>query len=185
MVSGFDTDEGKSLITVNLAISMAKDTRQTTLLVDIDFRKPTIHKLFGLENDINGLKDYFESDIGLEEIFINPGIDKLTILPAGGKIVDAPEVIGSPKMEALVKELKGRYPDRYIVFDSPGLNVCPDPLVFLQYIDTILLIARSNHTSIESVKHVIDIVPKEKLLGLVLNDYTYFEPKALYYHYKK
>jgi len=182
-VSGFDSEEGKSIVSVNLAISMAKDTRQTTLLVDIDFRKPSVHKLLGLGDDIKGLKDYFEDQPDLEEIFISPGIDKLTVLPAGGKMLNAPEVIGSPKMEALVKELKGRYPDRYIIFDSPGLNTCPDPLVFSEYVDAILLVARSDFTSRESIETVMNLVPRDKVLGTVLNDSKWFESMAYYYRY--
>lgn len=182
-VSGFDSEEGKSTVSVNLAISMAKDTRQTTLLVDIDFRKPSVHRLLGLGDHIKGLKDYFENRVDLEEIFVSPGIDKLTVLPAGGKMLNATEVIGSPKMEALVKELKGRYPDRYIIFDSPGLNVCPDPLVFSEYVDAILLVARSDSTSQDSIKTAMNLVPKDKVLGTVLNDSKWFESMAYYYRY--
>ena len=182
-VSGFDSEEGKSIVSVNLAISMAKDTRQTTLLVDIDFRKPSVHKLLGLGNDIKGVKDYFENRLDLEEIFVSPGIDKLTVLPAGRKMLNATEVIGSSKMEALVKELKERYPDRYIIFDSPGLNTCPDPLVFSEYVDAILLVARSDFTSQESIKTVMNLVPRDKVLGTVLNDSRWFEPMAYYYRY--
>ncbi len=182
-VSGFDTDEGKSLVAVNLAICMAKDTRQTTLLVDADFRKPSVHKLLELGNDVKGLKDYFEGNATLEELFVNPGIEKLTVLPAGGRITNAPEIVGSPKMEALVKELKGRYPDRYIVFDTPGLNTCPDPLVFSEYVDAIVLVARSDYTSQESIKTVMNLIPREKLIGTVLNDSQWLDSLAYYYRY--
>jgi non-specific protein-tyrosine kinase len=182
-VSGFDSEEGKSMVSVNLAVSMAKDTRQTTLLVDIDFRKPSIHKLLGLGSDIKGLKDYFENKLSLEEIFVSPNIDKLTVLPAGGKMLNAPEVIGSPRMESLVKELKERYPDRYIIFDSPGLNTCPDPLIFSEYVDAILLVARSDFTSQDSIETVMNLVPRDKLLGTVLNDSKCFESMAYYYRY--
>ncbi len=182
-ISGFDTDEGKSLVAMNLAICMAKDTRQTTLLVDVDFRKPTVHKLLGLGENVRGLKSYFEGETELGELFINPGIEKLTVLPAGGRILNAPEVMGSPKMEALVKELKGRYPDRYIIFDTPGLNTCPDPLVFSEYIDAIVLVARSDYTSQESIKTVMNLIPREKLLGTVLNDSQWLDSLAYYYRY--
>ncbi len=170
MVSGFDSDEGKSLVAANLAIAIAKDTRQTTLLVDVDFRRPSIHKLFGIDPSKKGLKQYFEDNVPLQDIFISPGINKLSLLIAGGNIPDAPDLIGSPKMEEFVREVKNRYPDRYIIFDTPGLNTCPDPLVFSQYIDAIILVARSNYTSIDSVKSVMEILPKEKLLGTVFND---------------
>ncbi len=177
-ISGFGPDEGKSTVALNLAVSIARDARQTTLLVDLDFRKPSIHKMLGLGNDVPGLKQYFENRLKLEDIFICPGIKKLTILPAGGVIPDSTEVMGSPRMEALVMELKLRYPDRYIIFDTPGLNVCPDPLVFSEYVDGVILVARSDHTSTKNIKAAVDLLPREKLLGTVLNDSRWEEPMA-------
>ncbi len=169
-VTGFDAGEGKSLIATNLAISIARDSRQTTLLVDLDFRNPSIHTLFGLGPEVPGLTSFFAGEAGLEEIFINPGIEKLTVLPAGGRILQAPELIGSPKMEALVRELKERYVDRYIIFDTPPMNGFPDALVFSEYVDSIILVARAGHTSRTSLESTIDMVPREKVLGLVFND---------------
>jgi len=182
-ISGFESDEGKSMVALNLAVSMAKDTRQTTLLVDVDFRRPSIHSLLGLPADTKGLKDYFEGRSALEDLFINPGIKKLTILPAGGRIPDSTEVVGSSKMEALVQELKKRYPDRYIIFDSPGLNVCPDPLVLANYVDGVVLVARSDHTQVDSIKTAVELLPKEKLLGTVLNDSRWYDPLAYQQQY--
>ena len=182
-ISGFGIEEGKSIIASNLAIAMAKETRQTTLLVDLDFRNPSIHKLFCL-GDVKGLKDYFENNTPLEELFINPGIPKFTILPAGGKMIGAPEILGSPKMETLVKELKERYPDRYIIFDTPGMNICPDPLIVSEYMDAILLVARAGVTDQDAIKSAMKIVPKEKLLGIVLNDFIWADEVMSYYKYR-
>ncbi len=181
-VSGFDPDEGKTLIAVNLAICMARDTRQTTLLVDLDFRKPTIHRLLGLNDNVQGLKSYFQGKVALEDLFINPGIEKLTILPAGGRVPNSTEVMGSPQMEELVQELKQRYSDRYIIFDTPGLNTCPDPLVFSSYVDAILLVARANYTTSDTVETAMELIPHEKLIGTVLNDATGLDSSSYYYY---
>ncbi|MGO9022482.1 MAG: polysaccharide biosynthesis tyrosine autokinase [Syntrophobacteraceae bacterium] len=169
-VTGFDAGEGKSLVATNLAISIARDSRQTTLLVDLDFRNPSIHTLLGLDPEVPGLASFFADRAGLEDILINPGIEKLTVLPAGGRILQAPELIGSSRMEALVKELKERYEDRYIVFDTPPMNGFPDALVFSEYVDSIILVARAGHTSRISVENTMDMVPRKKVLGLVFND---------------
>ena len=180
-VTGFDPNEGKTLIAVNLAVSLAKDTRQTTLLVDLDFRHPAVHKLLGLSDDVEGLKSYFQGKATLENLFINPGIEKLTVLPAGGRLLNSTEVIGSPQMEELVQELKERYSDRYIIFDTPGLNTCPDALVFSNYVDAILLVARANHTTVDTVRTAMELIPQEKLIGTVLNDATGPDASSFYY----
>jgi capsular exopolysaccharide synthesis family protein len=169
-VSGFETGEGKSIVAVNLAVSIANDTRQTTLLVDLDFRNPSLHKLFGLGDKTRGLKSYFLDDAPLEELFVCPGVKSLTLLPAGGRIPNATEILGSPKMEALVNELKQRYDDRYIVLDTPGIGVCPDPLVIAEYVDCILLVARMGRTSKDAILAAMERVPRAKVLGMVIND---------------
>ena len=169
-ITGFDSSEGKSLVATNLAISIARDSRQTTLLVDLDFRNPSIHTLLGLGPEVPGLVSFFAGQKCLEELLINPGIEKLTVLPAGGRVLQAPELIGSPRMEALVSELKNRYRDRYIIFDTPPMQGVPDALVFSEYVDCIILVARAGHTSRTSVMNTVDLVPREKVLGLIFND---------------
>ena len=169
-ITGFDAGEGKSLIAANLAISIARDSRQTTLLVDLDFRNPTIHTLFDLGAEVPGLTSFFAGEAELEDILINPGIEKLTVLPAGGKILQAPELMGSPRMEDLVRELKERYKNRYIIFDTPPMNGFPDALVFSEYVDSIILVARAGYTSRSSVENTMDMVPREKVLGMIFND---------------
>jgi non-specific protein-tyrosine kinase len=169
-VTGFGPREGKSFVAMNLAISIAKDSRQTTLLVDLDFRNPSIAGLFELDRSCPGLTSYFLDGVGLEEILINPGIEKLTVLPAGERIANASELIGSSRMEALIKELKQRYEDRYIIFDTPPMIGFPDALVFSDYVDSIILVARAGCTSQDDVQTAMDLVPREKILGLVFND---------------
>jgi capsular exopolysaccharide synthesis family protein len=170
-ITGFGPGEGKSLIAANLAVSIALDSRQTTLLVDLDFRNPSVHCLFDLGEAAPGIASYFYGEAEIEDILVNPGIDKLTILPAGCPTFQAPELMGSAKMEALVKELKERYPDRFIIFDTPPMDGVPDALVFSQYVDALILVGRAGFTTRESVKRAGELVPREKVLGLVFNGY--------------
>jgi capsular exopolysaccharide synthesis family protein len=169
MVAGFSVGDGASFLALNLAISIAKDTRHTSLLADFNFRAPAIGRLLGLE-DNPGLKSYLFDDVALEEIIISPGIKKLTLLLAGGTITNPTELLGSPRMEDLVRELKHRHEDRYIIIDTPPITCCPDPMVVSEYVDGIILVVRAHQTSHHSVKSAIDHFPKDKILGVVLND---------------
>lgn len=182
-VTSMGPGDGKSLVASNLAISMAKDTRQTTLLVDLDFRKPAIRNIFCLGSGVTGLEAYFLEDVPLEEIIVNPGIGKLTILPCATSVPNATELMGSPKMEALIRELKDRYQDRYIIFDTPGINTCPDPVILSEYMDGMLLVARANRTPLDGVTSAMELIPKEKVLGFVLNDVVGSETSG-YYSYR-
>jgi len=168
-VTSFKEGEGKSLTSVNLAITLANESRQNILLVDMDLRRPSIHSILGI--DIKpGLKDYFESDTPIEDIMIHPGIERLTVLPAGGRMDNSTEIMGSPRMENLIRDIRKRYQDRYIIFDSPALNRCSDPIVLSSYVDAILLIARANYTTTEDITAGMALVKEKNVLGIVLND---------------
>jgi capsular exopolysaccharide synthesis family protein len=169
-VTSFGIGEGKSTVAANLAISIAKDTRNTTLLVDLDFRRPSLARLLGLGEECIGLKSYFLDDTPLEALFVSPGIRKLAVLPAGGKVTHAAELLGSPKMETLIRELKNRYPDRCIIIDTPAINACPDPLIISEYVDAVILVARIGHTTQESIKAAVERIPKDKVLGIIMNE---------------
>ncbi len=169
-VTGFGAEEGKSLVAVNLAISIAHDTRQTAVLVELDFRRPTMAQLLGLSPKTPGLTSYFYEGAALEDLFVSPGIPKLAVLTAGGHVSRSTELVGSAKMEALIKELKHRHDDRYVILDTPGIGVCSDALVIGEYVDAILLVARVDATSQESIRAAMAHINRGKVLGVVLND---------------
>ena len=75
--------------------------------------------------------------IPLKDILIHPDIERFTVLPAGGRMDNSTEIISSNRMENLIREIKNRYPDRYIIFDSPALSTCSDPIVLSAYADAI------------------------------------------------
>jgi len=79
-------------------------------------------------------------------------------------------MIGSEKMKALIQELKERYNDRYIIFDSTPLLSTAEPEVLSKLVDGILLVVRAGVTPRETVKQAISSLEKEKILGFVLND---------------
>lgn len=169
-VSGFGVGEGKSTVAVNLAASIARDTRQTALLVDLDFRNPSIDRLLNINGRSPGLKSYFLDDTPLSELLVNPGIDKLAVITSGGKMTQATELLGSPKMEALITALKHHNDRQYVIFDTPGVTTCPDPLIISEYADAILLVGKISHTTKESITAAIERIPKRKLLGIVMNN---------------
>src|SRR5688572_30778320 len=74
--------EGKTLTALNLAITMAREVNHTVLLVELDLRQPTLHTLLGYEPG-PGITDYLLRGTPLSEVMINPGIDRLVLLPAG------------------------------------------------------------------------------------------------------
>ncbi|MBW2661628.1 MAG: polysaccharide biosynthesis tyrosine autokinase [Deltaproteobacteria bacterium] len=168
MITSARPGEGKTLTAVNLAISLAREINQTVLLVDADFRPPSLHKYFGLPVE-PGLTDYLFRNQALPGLLVNPGIAKLTVLPAGKPASDSVEHLGSPRMKALVEEMKTRYPDRYIIFDCSPLLTHADPLIFAQYVDAIILVVEAGTTSEHDIREAAQLLSGRNVIGTVLN----------------
>lgn len=168
LVTSFREKEGKSLTSINLSITLATESRQTVLLVDMDLRRPSIHKILGIKEGPS-LKDYYLNNTPLKDILVHPDIEALTVLPAGGRMDNSTEIIGSYRTEELVREIKSRYPDRYIIFDTPALNNCPDALVLASYVDAVVVVARANFTSGEDLSSCMGLLKDRNVIGVVLN----------------
>jgi protein-tyrosine kinase len=162
-------DEGKSLTTINLAISIAQEIDQTVLIVDADLRNPCIHKYFGLSGK-RGLVDFFKDGLPIPELLIHPEqIGKLVILPGGEPVSDAAELIRSPQMVDLVHELKHCYHDRYVFFDLPPLLNFADALAFAPLADGIVLVIEAGRTTREDLTQCLEMLQRFNVLGIVLN----------------
>lgn len=159
---------GKSVTALNLAISISREVNQTVLLVDLDLRNPSILKLLEVEAD-QGLVDHIKGDASIQEILINPGFERLVILPAKPDPNYSSELLSSPQMKALVEDLRSRYESRIIIFDLPALLINDDALVFTPQVDAVMLVLEDRVTSPEDVKRSMQLLEGSNLLGTVLN----------------
>jgi len=105
----------------------------------------------------------------LKDLIIWPNIDKLTLISGGKTIVNATELLGSPKMKSLVQEIKHRYNDRYVIFDVPPILSSADAIAFAPLVDCILMVVEEGRTSVKDVKKALEMIPAEKFMGYVLN----------------
>jgi exopolysaccharide/PEP-CTERM locus tyrosine autokinase len=167
-VTGPASGCGKTLTAINLAISLAMEVTHTVLLVDLDLRKPSIHEYFGYTPE-TGLSDYLLYDVPINQILFSPGIDRLVVLPGREAIQNSSEMLRSPKMVALVNELKHRYPDRLVVFDLPPILAADDALAFAPYTDSMLLVAEAGGTSRDDLQKALEVLKSAPVIGTVLN----------------
>jgi non-specific protein-tyrosine kinase len=160
--------EGKTVTAINLAVTFAKEFNHTVLLVDGDLKQQKVHTLLGFKSS-RGLINYLLENRPLAELIVWPGIEKLTLMSGGRTIKDTSELLGSPRMKALVTEMKDRYKDRYIFFDVPPILSGADAIAFAPFVDSILLVVEVDRTSMEDIHKALDLMPKDKFLGFVLN----------------
>jgi len=168
MFTGPLPNEGKSLTAINLAIAISKKVGQPVLLVDGDLRNPAIHRYLDLPSG-PGLMDYLTSGYPIADSLVHPeGLANLVVHPAGSYAAESVELLSSPRMLDLVRELKHFYPDRYVLFDLPPL-IYADSLAFAPLVDGIILVVESGRTPREEILHAMDLLKDFPVLGFVLN----------------
>jgi len=161
--------EGKTLTALNLAIALAMETTQTVMLIDADLKRPQVHALLGLDV-CRGLADYVLEDVPLEDVLVHPGLGRLVVLPGGRPIQRSSEILTSPRMSALIAEVKHRYPARTIVVDLPPLLTGSDVLAFAPSLDALLVVAGEGVTTRRDVEEALALVRgAAPVLGTVLN----------------
>lgn len=184
MVTSADVGEGKSITSVNFAVALAREIDHTVLLVDADMRKPSIHKYLGIKTD-RGLSDYLSGQVELSDVLINTGLGRLVLLPAGNACSNPAELLSSNRMKELVKEMKHRYADRYIVIDTPPVLVSADAISMSNHVDGVIFVVQAAKTSEKTVKKAINLLKGAIMLGIVYNNVPDYLGKNLnpyYYH---
>ena len=182
MVTSTISEEGKSMTALNLAISLAKEHNHTVLLVDTDLRRPSVHKYLDITPDV-GLVHCLRDNLPIEKALIKTGVGNLVILPAGEAINDPVDILSSDRMKEIVTELKQRYPDRYIIFDTPPALPFADAGVLAGIVDAILFVVREGKAKSEDIIKTLEDLKGHNLLGIVYNDAHLFLKSQRYDYY--
>lgn len=162
---------GKTLTAINLAIATATEPTQTVLLVDADLRSPQIHEEFGLEQG-PGLTEFLLDGRSIEELLLYPGLGRLVVLPGGRGTEQSAELLTSPRMTALAKELKHRYASRVVIFDLPPVLDRADVLAFSPQLDALLLVVEDGRTLEPDLQQALQALKgSAPILGTVLNKF--------------
>jgi len=180
LVTSTIPEEGKSMISANLALSLARKKRQRIVLVEGDLRRPTLCESFGLRN-LPGVSEWLKS--GSCEITNVYHIDEagLWFLPAGSPPEDPMELMRSGRLAELMEELSVWFD--WIVIDSPPVLPLADTSVWSRLADGILLVAREGTTKKRELQRGLEILDHSKVLGLVLNSAESIAQANYYQHY--
>lgn len=187
MITSAAPGEGKSFVSANLAIALARGMDQYCLVVDCDLRRPTLAGLFGMAND-PGLSDYLRARCDVPQLIKKTSVEKLSLLASGNPPVNPSELLGSGRMQGLVQQLSSRYDDRIIIFDSPPIQAASETLVLAKQVDGVVLVVRWGASGRDHAKRLVEDIGKEKIIGVVFNGYksNIVESKILKYsdHYQ-
>jgi capsular exopolysaccharide synthesis family protein len=142
--------EGKSITCANLGVVLAQAGR-SVLILDCDFRKPVMHKFFGLRN-LLGVVDLLAGERKLQEVTNQP-VQGLTVIPVGHIPPNPTELLSTKRFEQLLTGLRQEFD--YVLIDAPPVTVVSDPAILATQGDGVLLVLDAQNTRKRAVRQAL------------------------------
>jgi len=170
LVSTLSQGGGSSFVSVNMAASIAIDERKTAVYIDCNVEDSYAEQLLH-EPPEHGLMEYLEnSSLQIKDIIYSSGIPRLRVVPAGVKNERSVEALASPRMAEFIKDMKLRYPDRFIILDVPPVSESSVARILAPMVDMAVLVVPFGKVTSEQILSGVDAVGKERFAGLVFNN---------------
>jgi protein-tyrosine kinase len=138
--------EGKTFVSINLALSIANERDKSVLLIDADVEKPSISKQLGIKSP-RGLIEYLEDDkVTFSDILLKTDLPNLSLITAGKRHKYSTELLSSQRMYLFAEEVSRRYKDRIVIFDSPPLLVATQAQILAELVGQVVLVIAAEVT---------------------------------------
>ena len=175
--------EGKSTTALNLATVFAQ-AGQRGVIVDSDLRRPTLHKLLRVSNNV-GLTNYLLKQNSLEEVIQTTAVPTLDFMASGKLPSSSMSILNSPQMKELIAELKQRYD--FVFFDSPPILGVSDAAVLASEVDMAIQVIQYRRYPQPMNIRAKQLIEKAggNLVGIVLNNITMSQDEGYYYYYSR
>lgn len=180
MITSSIHGEGKTVTAINLSLTMACDlNKKSILLVDADMRKGRMAKYLGL-NTSPGLSEVLRGKANVDETFVSPGVDNLTIMPSGNVPKNPAELLGSKEMDRLIASFRARFD--YVFIDTPPVMPLTDACTIGPHVDGVILVIQAGRTQRDVILHAQNRLyqAQTKTLGYVMTNVEYYLPNYLY-----
>jgi capsular exopolysaccharide synthesis family protein len=183
LVTSAQAGEGKTTTAINIAASLAQ-LGASVLLIDCDLRKPSVHKVLGLEKS-DGLSTCLSRKMNVDDLIQPLPGAKLSALPSGPVPPNAAELISSIQMKELLRTLGEKYD--HIVIDSPPLINVTDPVILSTMVDGVILVVQGGKSTREVVRRArIELATANaRVFGVVLNNVDLRRGGYDYYYYDR
>lgn len=167
-VTSPESGDGKTTTVANLAIAIAQ-SGQRVLLIDGDLRRPSVHTLFQVPNDV-GLTDVLQGEVEGVNAARQTLVENLSVLPAGQPPVNPAELISRPQFTQLMRQVRDEFD--LVLIDSPPLLAVSDPCALARHTDGVLLVIRLGKTSLSIASRAKEVLTTNHVpvLGMVAND---------------
>jgi polysaccharide biosynthesis transport protein len=179
VVTSVGIAEGKTLTALNLGWLLAQTEGVRALVIDSDLRRPCATDYFGIEAN-QGLSEVLGGQLRLDDAIVRLDPAGLHLLPGGKPRDDVAELLSGPSYARVLQEARRMFD--YIVIDAPPLGIFTDANVLMSRADGALLVVRAGKTRYSAVDKLLEQIPREKLLGVVLNRAEDQPDSTSYYH---
>jgi receptor protein-tyrosine kinase len=172
--------EGKTVTSINLAMTMAHDLNtKSVLLIDADMRKSKVAKYLGISQS-PGLSEILKGEAQEDSAFVSLDVENLTVLPAGRMPRNPSELLGSKAMANLLASLKTRFD--YIFIDAPPIMPLADPCILGAMVDGVILVIQAGRTQRSIIAHAENRLSQAQAttIGYIMTNVEYHLPQYLY-----
>jgi capsular exopolysaccharide synthesis family protein len=180
LITSAGPEEGKSTVLANLAVTTAQAGGKV-ILVDCDLRRPTLHNIFNLKNDV-GLTTMVVNDAAMESPPLqDTGVENLQLVSSGPLPPNPSELLGSRRMEEIIAAFLERAD--VVLFDAPPVVAVTDAAVLATKVDGVLLVINAGGTKRDYARAAKARLEKvnANLLGAVLNNVRFDVSLHRYY----
>ena len=182
VVTSAGIGEGKTLTALNLSWLLAQTDGVRALVIDSDLRQPCATDYLGIEAPV-GLSEVLGGQIGLEEAIVRLDPAGLYLLPGGRARDDVAELLSGPTFARLIADCRRMFD--YIIIDAPPMGIFTDANVLISRADAALLVVRAGKTRYALVDKLLEQLPKDRLLGIVLNRADEKVDSTAYYYQQR
>jgi len=172
MLTSSISSEGKSFISINLAVSLASSDKRV-ILIGLDLRKPSLHNRLDITNK-KGASNYLVGQKNLDELIQPSGLHpQFDVLSCGPLPPNPSELLSNGRLPELIAELRQRYD--YILIDSPPYGLVTDAALISEHVDATLYVVRFNHKLLDHLKHIKELQRTKRFanLSLIYNGVDY------------
>jgi capsular exopolysaccharide synthesis family protein len=166
VITSAGVGEGKTLTALNLAWLLAQTEGVRALIIDSDLRQPCASEYLGLDLPM-GLSEVLGGDVSLKDAIVRIEPSGLYLLPGGQARDDVAELLSGPTYARVLRDARRMFD--YVIIDAPPLGIFTDASVLIDKADSALLVVRAGKTKYSSVDRLLDQLPRERMLGVVLN----------------
>jgi capsular exopolysaccharide synthesis family protein len=183
VISSTGSGDGKTITSINLAGAMALKSEGQVLLIDGDMRRSQVGMLLGIPQ-APGLADVLGGTCALEDAIVQAEqFPNLFVLPGGKPIANPTELLDSSRWDSLCATVRQQF--KFVIFDAPPMATVADYDLIQSHCDGVVLVVRPDHTNRDLCLKAIENVPKDRLVGVLMNcvqDWFLWKTPDRYYY---